>query len=80
MNKQELKDAFEIAKSDIEISFRESDVFMGFGLPEFKPVYVTKRQVAGLIRYQCFQFNGGIDNEALKEIADIGRHKFIIVG
>ena len=55
-------------------------VFDGFGLENFKPVVVTLRQLAALIRWQCFCFNGDIDSDNLNEIARVGRRKFTVVG
>jgi hypothetical protein len=69
----------------VRIASRESDMpenidcFWKFGLPEFKPVYVTLRQVAALIRYQAVQFNGEFDQEALQEVKDHGKRKFLII-
>lgn len=55
-------------------------MFVGCGLKGFGPVYVTLADVAELIRYQCsWMFHKGFDQEALQEIADIGRRKFLIV-
>jgi hypothetical protein len=61
-------------------SQRLNDVFCGFGMSDYNPVHVTVRDVAALIRHQAQQFNGELDNEALEEIATVGRRKFIMVG
>lgn len=56
-------------------------IFDGFGLPDFKGVVCTLRQVAFLIRWQCVDILGrGMDSVALNEIANVGRWKFNIVG
>lgn len=79
MTKNELTQALKIAKSDTNLD-PDTSIFMGFGLKEFKPVYVTLELVAMLIRYQCFYiFGDGIDSEALNEIAVFGRKRFMIV-
>ena len=82
MNKQELTNAMTVAKSDSDLSSEmgQIDIFDGFALPDFKPVACTTRQVAALIKWQCFQFDGGIDAEALNEIRVCGRKKFEVVG
>lgn len=60
--------------------FESLEVFDGFGLPDFQQVVVTKEMVADLIRWQCFYIMGeGLDQEALQEIKDIGRNKFMVV-
>lgn len=53
-------------------------VFDGFGLRDFKPVYVPMSQVVALIRWQAKQFNGEFDQAALQEIWE-ARNKIIIV-
>lgn len=52
--------------------------FDGFGLSSFQPVAVTLADVAELIRWQCLQFNGELNSDALSEIQIAGRHKFVI--
>ncbi len=81
MTNGELKDAMAIATSDADLSAEtgQIDIFSGFGLPDFKQVAVTTRQVASLIRWQALAFDGSIDAEALNEIAHAGRRKFQIV-
>ena len=80
MNKNELSQAFDLARSKADLSQEDDSVFMGFGLPDFKPVYVTIGQVARLIRWQCGQFNGGWDSHNLQQIAFFGRKRFTIIG
>ncbi len=80
MTNDELNRAFSIAQGGEELDDSSLDVFLGFGLPGFRPVVCTLQMVARLIRWQCQQFNGGWDAEALQEIARHGRHRFIIVG
>ena len=51
----------------------------GCALPNFKPVFVTREQVATFIRWQCAYINGnGFDASALAECADIAREKFTL--
>jgi len=80
MNKKELSEAVKIAQSGEDLSTSGIDCFFGFGLPDFKSLAVTIKQIARLIRWQCFMFNGEMDMEALNEIRDTGRKKFLIVG
>ena len=82
MTKKELNRAMAYAKNQENrepVDFDDLAIFDGFGLVNFEKVYVTIRQLATLVIWQCFQFGGGIDNEALAEIATIGRTKFMVV-
>lgn len=80
MTKTELKQAVEVAKSnaDLKSEIDNIHIFNGFALSNFNPITVTVEQVAALVRWQCFQFDGGIDAEALNEIATCGKKKFIV--
>lgn len=82
MNKAELKEAVAIAQSDADLSAEaeQCNIFDGCALPDFKPVTVTVRQVAELIRWQAILLNGQIDTEALNELANWGRKRFLVVG
>lgn len=82
MTKPEFCKAFEIANSDIELNETNASIvpFDGFGLTSFEPVWVTLKQVARLIRWQCWMWDGGVDHEALNEIGKYGRKRFLIVG
>lgn len=80
MRLAEFKRAFQIAKDkEIDINLSEIDVFSGFGLPDFKPVSVTINQIAGLIRWQAHCLDGSWNNEALEEIRNLGRKRFLIL-
>ncbi len=77
MNKQEFSKALELAKTH-SYGIANTGIFLGFGLKEFKPVVCTINDVAGLIAYQCFCFDGSIDQEALNEVYQAKR-KFVVV-
>jgi hypothetical protein len=77
MNKKEFSKALELAKTH-SYGIANTGIFLGFGLKEFKQVACTINDIAGLIAYQCFCFNGAIDNDALNEIW-VNRSKFVIV-
>lgn len=78
MTTAELKQATAIALSQEKIA-ASIDCFDGFGLPAFTPVVCTIHQLAQLIRWQCIQFNGQIDNEAMQAIQHFGRSRFHVV-
>lgn len=81
MTKDQLQCAVEIATSneDLSTEMEQIDIFSGYGLSNFKPVTVTVKQLAALVRWQCAQFNGGIDAQALNEIAELGKKRFQVV-
>jgi len=79
MTAQQFKQACRIAMSDVDLGSQDIDVFWGFGLPDFKQVFVTLAQVARLIRCQCQYMSGGWDSEALQEIQRYGRNRFAVI-
>lgn len=79
MTKKELREILEVAKSNVTLLDEDLSIFDGYGLKDFDKVYVTKNQVAKLIRWQTFQFNGNIDSKALNDLINIGSKKFIII-
>ena len=78
MTSAQFKQAVALAKSDTEIK-DEIDIFDGFGLWDFKVVFVSLRQVARLIRWQCATFAGTWDSENMQEIQRHGRKRFQII-
>lgn len=75
MNKKEFNQAVNLAKTPI--GFDDTELFDGFGLPDFKPVCCTLKAMASLIKWQALQFNGQFDQEALNEIWNC-RKRFLI--
>lgn len=69
MNKTQLSAALELALSKDQLDREDTDMFLGFALLAFKPIYCTIRQLAALVRWQAVNFNGTIDQAALNEIA-----------
>ena len=82
MNKKEFSEALEIAQNrDVDLTDVDTIVLHGCALPDFQyPVYVTVKQVAALIRWDCLLLNGEIDSRELNDIGIIGKKKFRIVG
>ena len=54
-------------------------LFDGFGLKDFSPVACSLMDMARLICYQCLQFDGEFDKEAVSEIWN-HRRRFHIIG
>lgn len=80
MTKEELKQAVTIAKSSIVLN-RDISIFNGFALRDFKPLVVTIDDIAALVRWQAVCIlTGELDTEALNEIAQYGRNRFLVVG
>jgi len=79
MNRHQLEKAVQLALSKADLDVADLAIFDGFGLPGFRPVTVTTRALAMLIRWQCVQLNGQINSEALDEIATLGRTRFSVV-
>ncbi len=80
MNKQEFARAYKLAKKDAKVPIKSDiEIFMGFGLKDFEPVYVTIAQVAKLINYSSLMSNGKYESNALKDIAFHGEKKFTII-
>jgi hypothetical protein len=80
MTTQQLSAALELAQSDADLSRESIGHFDGYGLNGFEPVLCTVQQVARLVRWQCIQLNGATDADALNELAQFGRRRFIVVG
>lgn len=82
MNKKEFTEIMEIVTNqEIDLSDVDELILHGCALPDYQyPVYVTRKQVAKLIRWDCLQFNGEFDAEELNNIGIIGKRKFRIVG
>ena len=81
MTRDELKQATAIAMDrNTDLSNVDDSLFLGFGLPSFKPVNVTLRQVAKLIRWQAVMLNDEIDAQMYDEVAQVGRRKFVVCG
>lgn len=79
MKREQLEKAVQLALSNADLDIADLAMFDGFGLAGFKPVTVTTRALAMLVRWQCVQLNGQINSEALDEIAAFGRTRFSVV-
>ena len=88
MTQNELSLAVAMAQSNEELqtfvgegsSQELNDLFLGYAMSDYKVTCITIRDLAALIRHECMQMNGELDTHQLNEIADIGKHKFSIVG
>jgi len=80
MKTTELDNALALARSDAPLNLDDISIFDGFGLPDFRPIVCTVEALAILVRWQCIQFDGSVDAEALDEIATCGRRRFTVVG
>ena len=80
MNAAEYKRAFDVAKSDVDLSHVDDTILDGYGLPGFGPVVATVEQVAKTMRWQARYLNGGWDGEQLTEIREFFRKRVTVVG
>jgi hypothetical protein len=83
MNAKQFTSALKLATNrsaypDLVVNAR-MDMFAGFGLRSFRPIYVRTTEVAALIRWHASYLSDGFDQNALDEIAQAGRTKLIIV-
>ena len=80
MTSKQFKEAADLALNHPEIKLLDVDTshFLGCGLPEYKTVFCTIREVAALIRWQCQYLCGGYDVEELQNMALIAKCKFQI--
>ena len=67
MTKPELAKAVKIA-TDGGGTFENMHVFDGFSLPDFKQVVCTLQDLAGLVKWQAFQFDGTVSLSDIQEI------------
>lgn len=79
MTKAEFNQAYKRAEERRDKPYTFTLEFDGFALPDFQPVVCTLDQLADLIRWQSFEFGGGIDASGLAGIW-LARRKFIVVG
>jgi hypothetical protein len=79
MKKDELRQAMDIARSDRDLSSIDITPLAGYALRDFQRVTVAVEAVARMIRWQCFTLDGGIDGEALNELADCFCRKVTVI-
>lgn len=86
MNAAEYKAAFAIADdTSIDLSGEDISIFDGYGLPDFKPVVATLRQVARLMRWQALYMMtkpgaSRWDAEELTSIRNLFRKRVTVAG
>jgi hypothetical protein len=78
MTKQQFDKAVSIARSNVSLDNVDDTILDGCALPDFKPVTVTLEATARFIRWHCCQLNGQIDSEALNEMRNISRKKWLV--
>jgi len=78
MTKQQFSDAVAIAQSETDLTTVDDTILYGCGLPDFKAVTVTLEAAAKFIRWHCMMLNGSMDSEALNEMRNISRKKWMV--
>jgi len=72
MTAKQIALAVKIAQAGVVADMADADKFLGIATRDVSgPVCATVEEVAGLLRYQCLQFNGGWDHQ---EQADLTPH------
>jgi len=77
MNKAQFDTAVKMAKEGTYGDVDDS-ILDGCGLPGFKPVTITIEAAARFIAWQCLCLNGQFDQEALNEVREISRHRWLV--
>jgi hypothetical protein len=81
MTKTEFKAAFKIAQdSTVDLSKVDDGYLFGCGLKDFKPVSVRLVEVAKLLRWQGYRWDGSWDMIEVEKVREIAKKKFIVVG
>lgn len=81
MNAEQFERALKLAQDlKIDLSFAQSqtNALFSFGLPSFPATETTIAAVALVIRWQALSFNGSWDQDAIQEVREISRYKFVI--
>jgi len=84
MKREEFDQAVAIARDvegwpDLQTDF-DSSLLEGFALADFGKKHVLLEVAASCIRWQCLQWSGGWDHEAMEECRVCFKDKVIIVG
>lgn len=80
MTKQQFDKAVALATSEVDLSHADDTILHGCGLPEFRPVTCTLEAAARFIRWHCVCLNGTTDSEALNEMRNISRKRWLVAG
>lgn len=78
MTKQQFDRAYQLARSNADLTCVDQSHLYGFALPDFKPTFTTIEAVAALMRWQAYVWNGTWDSYALNEIRQYGRRLFLL--
>lgn len=78
MTKDQFSAALAIAKSKVDLSNVDDTILDGCGLPDFKPVTVSLEACAKCIRWHAFCLNGQIDSEALNDMRNWSRKRWLV--
>lgn len=78
MTKDQFNAAVAIAQSKVDLSNVDDTVLDGCGLPGFVPVTVSLEACAKCIRWHAICLNGQIDSEALNEMRNISRKRWLV--
>jgi hypothetical protein len=80
MTAKEFKRAFDLAKSNADLSDVDDSVLHGCALPGFEPVTASIEAVAAFIRWQARYLNGRWNDAELTDLQNIFRRKVTMLG
>ena len=79
MTKQQFDKAVTIACGQQDLSQVDDSVLHGCALPHFQPATITLEAAAKFIRWHATCLNGQVDSEALNEMRNLSRKKWLVV-
>lgn len=78
MTKTQFDAAVAIARSKVDLTNVDDSILDGCGLPGFVPVTITLEVAAKCIRWHAVCLNGQMDSEALTEMRNISRKRWLV--
>lgn len=78
MTKQQWDAAVQLVRTGKDFSNIDDSPLHGCALPNFAPVTITLECAAKFIQWHCLQINGTFDQEALTELREISRKRWLI--
>jgi hypothetical protein len=78
VTKRQFDAAVALATSEVDLSHADDTALHGCGLPGFKPATCTLAAAARFIRWHCVNLNGSVDGEALNEMRELSRKRWLV--
>ncbi len=78
MTKDQFDSAVKMIRDGKDVQGADDTPLWGCLLPDFKPATVTLEGAARFIAWHALQLNGQFDGEALNEMRNVSRRKWLI--